>query len=445
MEKPPSSLELLRHELEKDYYSENYLDKFESELPEKISVSAIIPTFNRVPHNPDKDEVNLNPLYWCLTSLLNQKPKLNEIIVINDNSNDFTDKLILKFKKLQKDKDIKIILIRNKKKRGSSISRNLGVKKASSDFIFFMDDDCIAKKYSIFGAYYTFVKLSEEQIKVGAIHLPYYERINYPFRTAKISNIGRINLEKGTEARNFDCFPKEYLKNKDNCFFDDVYKILRPIQIQNLSGCFLTSKKRYIESKGFPDFFTWKSATGEETELACRFMENGYSLFFSPDPKFGLYHGKFGESNQTFVNKRDLKRHKDDFLIEGLKLEKINKECSIHRENTGNRVSIEDWYYSKIISFFVIFYKRNVNGALNWVRNIKKIFVDENSKKFGPGNWNIVKDKEEREQIWYNAIIDGLELATKKTKDEIWDFLKELEKIRKFEFPHSLHFFDQST
>lgn len=444
MENPHPLLKLLRHELEKDYYSENYLDKFESELPEKISVSAIIPTFNRTPHNPDKDEVNLNPLYWCLTSLLNQKPKLNEIIVINDNSNDFTNKLILKFKKLQKDKDIKIILIRNKKNLGSSISRNIGVKKASSDFIFFMDDDGIAKKYSVFGAYYTFVKLSEEQIKVGAIHLPYYTRINYPFKITRIDNIGKMNLEKGIWTGNYDCFPKNYLKGNGNYFFNGDYKILRPIQIQNLSGWFLTSKKRFMITKGFPDFFSWKNSYGEETELACRFMENGYSLFFSPDPKFGLYHGRFGESSKIFVNKKDFKKHKDDFLIENLKLEKINKECSNHRENTGNRVNTEDWYHSKIISFFTIFYKRNVNGALNWVKNVKRFFVEDNVRTFGISKWMNIEDKEKREEIWYNAIIEGLELSTKKTKDETWDFLKELEKIRKFEFPNSLHFFDKT-
>ncbi len=442
MEKPPPSLELLRHELEKDYYSENYLDKFESELPEKINVSAIIPTFNRVPYNPNKEEINLNPLYWCLTSLLNQKPKLNEIIVINDNSNDFTNRLVLKFKKMQKSKDIKIILIKNKKRVGSSISRNIGVKKASSDFIFFMDDDCIAKKYSVFGAYYTFVKFSEEQIKVGAIHLSSYTRINYPFKIARIDNIGKINLEKGIWTGNHDCFPEKYLQNNGNYFFDDDYKILRPIQIQNLGGCFLTSKKRFMTTKGFPDFFFWKNSYGEETELACRFMENGYSLFFSPDPKFGLYHGRFGDSKKIFVNKKDFKKHKDDFLIENLKLEKINKECSNHKDNTGNRIDIEDWYYSKIISFFIIFYKRNRNGALNWVKNVKKFFVEDNIRKFGISKWMNLEDKEKREEIWYNAIIEGLELVTKKTKDEIWDFLKELEKIRKFEFKYSLHFFD---
>ena len=441
MEELVSSLKLLRRELEKDYYSEDYLDKFESELPEKISVSAVIPSFNRAPYNPDEDEINLNPLYWCLTSLLNQKPKLNEIIVIDDNSNDFTNKLVLKFKRLQKSEDVKIILIKNRKRVGSSISRNIGVKKASSDFIFFMDDDCIAKKYSIFGAYHTFVKLSENQLKVGAIHLPFYTRINFPSKVAKIDNIGRINLEKGTWSGNYGCFPERYLKNNDNYFLDDVYKILKQIQIQTLSGCFLTSKKRFMITKGFPDFFSWENSFGEEPELACRFMENGYSLFLTPDPKFGLYHGMFGEPKKIFVNRNDLLKHKDDILIENLSLEKINKECSKPRENTGNRVNIEEWYHSKIISFFIIFYTRNVNGALNWVKDVKRLFVEENVRNFGISKWMNIEDKEKREEIWYNAIIEGLELSTKKTKDEIWDFLKELEKIRKFEIPPSLHFF----
>jgi len=421
---------LLKEELEKPYYNENFLDKFD--LQEKLNVSAVIPTYNRCPYNPKKPEGKFNPLYWCLESLINQRPKLNEIIVINDNSNDYTRQLIKEMKKKAKEKDIKFISLINKEKRGSSISRNNGVKRATSDLIFFMDDDCIAKKYSVFGLFFIFKELSEEEIKVGAIHSPYYTRLICPSSIVKIDKIGRLNLEKGEYTWNINRFPKKYLNNLDK-FLDKKYKILKPIQIQNLSGCFLTPKKRFLAVKGFPRFFTWKNSHGEETELACKFMANGYSLFFCPDPKFGLYHGKFGESSKIPINKRYFNKYKKNKMINELSLAEINEECSKPRLNTGNRVSVEEWYYSKIISLFVIFYPRNMGGALNWVTNTKKVFVEENDvKEFSGGKWNRIDEKEKRENIWYTAILDGLELVTKKDKDEMWGFLKELEELRRF-------------
>lgn len=417
----------LRKELENPYYNEDFLDGFD--LPKNIDVSAVIPTYNRCPHNPKKPEGKLNPLYWCIESLINQKPRLNEIIVINDNSNDYTLQVVRDVRKKAKEKGIKFVFLVNKKNRGSSVSRNVGVKRSTSNFVFFMDDDCIAKKYSVFGLYYTFKKLSEEGLKVGVIQPCYYTRFMYPLSIIKTENIGKLNLEKGMYAGNYEKFPKNYLGNQDK-FLDEKYKILKPLQIQNLACCFLVSKKRFLSVGGFPDFFTWKNAYGEETELACRIMSNGYSLFFCPDTKFGFYHGKYGESSKIPLNRKDFNKHKNDILIAGMPLYKINDECGKSRLDTGNRVSTEEWYYSRIISFLVIFYSRNVEGALNWASNTHKMFVEENKASFGGGKWSYIEDKDERERIWHKAILDGLELVTKKDRDEMWNFLKDLEKIR---------------
>jgi len=436
-----SNKTLLRDELKKEYYNEDFLDRFD--LPEKMDISAVIPTYNRCPYDPKKPEGKFNPLYWCLESLINQRPRLNEIVIINDNSNDYTRQVVQRMRKKAKTRGINFVFLINKKKKGSSISRNIGVKRATSNLVLFLDDDCIAKKYSSFGVYYTFKKLSEEGIKVGAVHLPVYMRITCPSFIIKMDKIGVLNIEKGeVMTSNFERFPKKYLNDGDK-FLDGEYKILKPIQIQKLCGCFLTPKKRFLGVGGFPDFFTWENSADEETELACRFMANGYVLFFCPDPKFGLYHGRFGDSSKIPLNKRDFKKYRNDKLINDIPLYKINEECAKPRLNTGNRVSIEDWYYSQIISPFVIFYLRNLRGALNWVEYTKKVFVEEHyTKKFGGGGKaRPLEDHDKRERIWYTAILDGLELVTKKDKDEMWNFLKELEEIRKFNLINKLKIF----
>ena len=74
----------LQKELDKEYNQENFFDAFD--LAETMDISAIIPTYQRCPYNPKTPEGKLNPLAWCLESLLAQRPKLNEIIIVSDSS-----------------------------------------------------------------------------------------------------------------------------------------------------------------------------------------------------------------------------------------------------------------------------------------------------------------------------------------------------------------------
>ena len=86
-----------KEEIKKPYYNVFYLDDFK--LPyEKLDVSAIVSTFNRCPFDPKGFNKKLNPLMWCLRSLLFQKPKLKEIIVVDDASQDYTKEVVDSFK-----------------------------------------------------------------------------------------------------------------------------------------------------------------------------------------------------------------------------------------------------------------------------------------------------------------------------------------------------------
>lgn len=74
----------------------------------------------------------------CLNSIYSQKIDLNlfEVIVIDDASKDDTKKIVKRFKA---NKNLKIFY--NKKNKGVSVSRNLGIKKARGTYILFLDSD----------------------------------------------------------------------------------------------------------------------------------------------------------------------------------------------------------------------------------------------------------------------------------------------------------------
>lgn len=88
-------------------------------------ISIIIPVFN-----------GENYIEKCLKTVINQTLRDIEIIIINDGSTDESIKVINKYK----DMDNRIIVI-NQKNSGQSVARNNGIKRASGEYIGFVDAD----------------------------------------------------------------------------------------------------------------------------------------------------------------------------------------------------------------------------------------------------------------------------------------------------------------
>lgn len=91
----------------------------------KNKVSIIIPVYNAA-----------DSIEKCISSVENQTYKNIEILAINDGS---TDNSINILRKLEK-KNNNIIII-DKKNEGVAYTRNLGIKKATGDYIMFIDND----------------------------------------------------------------------------------------------------------------------------------------------------------------------------------------------------------------------------------------------------------------------------------------------------------------
>jgi glycosyltransferase involved in cell wall biosynthesis len=86
-------------------------------------ISVIITTYNRS-----------FLISRAIDSVLNQSLQPYEIIVVNDGSSDDTKRVLDQYR------DIKVI---DKKNGGISSARNIGITKASGDYIAFLDDDDI--------------------------------------------------------------------------------------------------------------------------------------------------------------------------------------------------------------------------------------------------------------------------------------------------------------
>lgn len=125
-------------------------------------VSFVIPTHNRATVIRD-----------CLESVVNQTYKNIEVIVVDDNSSDNTQSILAEYS--SRYNFFRHFLNTGK---GPSSARNLGIEKASGEYIAFMDDDDICELFRI-----------EEQIK------PILEGKDYNFIASAFSllnSAGRI-------------------------------------------------------------------------------------------------------------------------------------------------------------------------------------------------------------------------------------------------------------
>lgn len=98
------------------------------ELKNKVLVSIIVATYRQ-----DKK------LYSALESLFKQTYENIEIVLIDDNADEFWNERVKEI--VDKFKNYRIIYIQNKKNLGVSETRNTGINEANGEYITFLDDD----------------------------------------------------------------------------------------------------------------------------------------------------------------------------------------------------------------------------------------------------------------------------------------------------------------
>lgn len=114
-------------------------------------VSVIVPVYNK-----EKE------LKRCLLSIVTQTYKDLEIIVVDDGSTDKSYKIYTEF--ASKDNRIKII---RKKNEGVDCARHEGIKKATGDYVTFVDSDDYLHKKAI-ELLLTALKINNADVSFGS-------------------------------------------------------------------------------------------------------------------------------------------------------------------------------------------------------------------------------------------------------------------------------------
>ena len=196
-----------------------------------MKISLYIPTFN-----------SENTIKRCLQSVLNQKLKPDEILIIDNNSTDNTIKLVSDIKTRSK---IPIIIIFQKKK-GLGNARNLGVKNSKYNYIASVDSDCVANKNWL-------KELTKE--------------FNNPNVAGVCGNLIETKLNSPA-----DKWRKQHMTqtwgNK---------KILNPRFLYGANNIFL--KKAINDVGGYNEKFISNS---EDVDISNKFKKKGFNLIYNP-------------------------------------------------------------------------------------------------------------------------------------------------------------------
>lgn len=395
-----------------DFLQPDYLDLFDLSAFSPLPISALLVTYNRCPF----PKTALNPLAWTIESLLKQKNSgLTEIIVIDDGSTDYTPGTIAE---ISQQSSLPLIHHQNPKNIGSARSENLALEKAKEDLVFLIDDDCLLTPYTLFGLNYAYQELSKHSL-LGTVSPPIFYRSTQP-KIKPLAEISPLDLNQGVMKSFLDSFPSEisnslsqtsYLSHR---FLNEKLKVFAPLPLTNLWGVFLANKSSLLEAGGLPAYFTWKNSYSEFSELSLRLSEQGFSSFYLFDPKFHTIHLRFGfadGSSPCSKKIKDIPRNRPLSLEEKIYL---SNQPAL---GSGNRISSEEWAYSKIISFHTLFGLRTAEGAAAWAKKTNQEFVRRNRTEFYFYPQQSIDDPLVRKKVWQSAITDSQKLiaSLKKT------------------------------
>lgn len=280
------------------------------------TISLIVPTYNRV--------IYLDQILRIVEEV--KFEYLREVIIIDSNSSDGTKRLVENYKK-----NFPIDLLYKNIENSISAKRNTGIKLSNSDFLIFLDDDCLPQK-NFFHYHYEACLNQEKHINCGNIFFENSSIKNSNFikyrnsRHLPFLNLNGIKKELSFQhivTMNMSLRKKDLMQN--NLFFDEdflgygmednyfglaaikkgfkIYTNQASIIHYDYKGISLHLKKIYLTSKNGVKTFKIKDN--------CESSKLSYSYFLEDDYK----HQNIIESFFAWIIRKFLSVKLSNFLI----------------------------------------------------------------------------------------------------------------------------------
>lgn len=363
-------------------------------------ISIIIPTYNRCPFSIS--EYYKNPLIWSLLSIINSNlQNLHKLIIVDDNSTDFTEENVEKIKR--EFEDVNIVYVKLNKRYNASIVRNYGLKYVDSKYVFFMDDDCIIYPNVIENALKAY-KTLDKKVKLGALHFPVYLRKDTYDGVIVEKEIGKLYAKDGKIFSNFRMYP---IEKKAQIKIDEELYIDAPVEIDFFHEVFLITTALIKKVGGFCENMKLKSILSEGLYLAMKMRKYNLHHYQIVDPLFKIIHFRYGSFQDSKIDET----YKNIVPIPqiNLSLEQMIKMSNIKNTSTGGRTNTLEIIKESISSRYAVFLYLDKEGAAKWgeyTYNALLNNVDDKMLKFPQVNIDV----ELKEKLWQDAIKQGREI-----------------------------------
>lgn len=245
-----------------------------------IKISVIIPVYN----------VSLY-LSQCLENIIHQTYENLEIICVNDGSTDTSSEILNKYAK----KDNRITII-SQKNSGQSASRNNGIKKATGDYIHFLDSD-------------------------DYIPLNYYEKM--------IKSLGNTDADIVCSGFYFEKHPRESINFKDSYIYTNpqdkiektyAYKYMYVWRYLIKTSFIRKNKLSFIENKCMEDLMFTITAFTKANKIVVV-------------PNLQYFYRYNANSTMNIKNRKKQQKRKQDSKYMRNLLKQFAKENNLNLEN----------------------------------------------------------------------------------------------------------------
>jgi glycosyltransferase involved in cell wall biosynthesis len=152
-----------------------------------VTISVIIPTYQHAA-----------TIAECLRSVLGQRRKPDEVIVVNDGSTDGTETVLAEFASQ--------IIILNQSNQGGNAARNQGFAVSTGDLVIFCDADVVMRPDMLSKMERTLVEQPEDSFSYSGFRFGWKKFSSFPFDAVRLRRMNYIHTTSLIRREHFPGF-----------------------------------------------------------------------------------------------------------------------------------------------------------------------------------------------------------------------------------------------
>jgi len=399
-------------------------------------VSVVLATYNRCPFSPDGPHAGDNPLVWALDSLLAQVGNVvSDLVVVDDGSDDYTGAVLNQYAMDHKTDvraqagalgrgDVAVRVMRLSGHQGSSAARNAGAAAVRSRWVLYADDDCVMPPLWAAGALHVMADVQRSDPAAAALMLPFYYRDLQPTDMMSTQALGQLDLVQARFGTGFHRWPDTYLPHPPM----DALGLVKALRVDLVGGLLLLDRQALDRAGGWADQSAWATSYTDQVTLSADLARVGSTLYFTPDPRLGSPHFKWGAAGRYPAAPRE--RLEQCVGQTGRSLKDLVALAGVPRTQTGCRTTPEVFLEEEIGSFFEFFAARNLLGAQAWaLRTYQEFVLDAVVHTHAV---TAPDDLEHRRRVWRQGIERGARAASQHAplkSDAAWEVVDRVTQI----------------